>query len=268
MAEKVEKSTGIEAGQRTEVALDGNAEGAGGAPVFPKPFRLRSVVWGVGAMLLAVLLVPFGDQNWNLVYPFLQKLPLAGFFSAAKQIASAAAILSICVVVWALDRRRRGAVAVLLAAVLIAGGLGQAIKHTTRRARPEYGIRMSDDAKTWIREYALQHPQTAIRPEPHDQWLLLSPHPPFLSFKYNSFPSGHTVTGFVLAAFLIALYPRLAWLWLLWAAGCGLARVHGRMHYPEDVLFGAGWGWFIAQLVFSWRWPARLGDRAARRFSS
>jgi hypothetical protein len=30
-------------------------------------------------------------------------------------------------------------------------------------------------------------------------------------------------------------------------------------HWPEDVLFDGALGWTIAQIVFSWRWPVRLG---------
>jgi undecaprenyl-diphosphatase len=126
---------------------------------------------------------------------------------------------------------------------------------------------MGSEEKADVEALIRKYPQTAARPEARDQWLLLSPHPPFFSSVFNSFPSGHTNAAFVLAAFLTVLYPRLAWLWILWAVGCGLGRIEGRMHYPEDVLFGGATGWIVASVVFSWRWPARLGRRTASRFS-
>ena len=233
------------------------------------PRRPGAVPMGiaVAAAGLALVAIPFAEPVWNTVYPFIRELPIEGFLAAARQFGVPVTIFSVCIVIWALDRPRRGALIVFLVALAIASGLNQGIKHTVRRARPDHGIRMGSEEKADVEALIRKYPQTAARPEARDQWLLFSSHPPFFSSVFNSFPSGHANAAFVLAAFLTVLYPRLAWLWILWAVGCGLGRVEGRMHYPEDVLFGGATGWIVASLVFSWRWPARLGRRVASRFS-
>ncbi|NQU45220.1 phosphatase PAP2 family protein [bacterium] len=217
--------------------------------------------------VLALVLIPFADGVWRGTYDFLKMLPFDGFFSAAKQFAVGAVVGSILIAIWALDTPRRRTVAVCLVAILIPATVTQVLKHTLRRARPEYSVHMDDDARKWIEGYRLEYPGTAIRTDRTDQWLLLSSQPPFLGGRHNSFPSGHATAAFAFAAYLIVLYPRLGWLWLLWAIGCGLARVRFRQHFPEDVLFGGALGWLMAQWVFTWGWPARLGDYTARLFS-
>ena len=63
-------------------------------------------------------------------------------------------------------------------------------------------------------------------------------------FDPYSFPSGHTSTAFVLATSLSLSYPE----WYViapaaaWAATMGVARVWLGVHYPSDVLVGAGVG--------------------------
>jgi len=233
------------------------------------PRRPGAVPMGiaVAAAGLALVAIPFAEQVWNTVYPFIKELRIEGILAVARQFAVTATIASICIIIWALDRPRRGAVVVFLVALAIAAGLNQGIKHTVRRARPDHGICMGSGEKAEVEALIRKYPQTAAKSKARDQWLLFSPHPPFFSTVYNSFPSGHANAAFVLAAFLTVLYPRLAWLWILWAVGCGLGRIEGRMHYPEDVLFGCATGWIVASVVFSWRWPARLGRRIASRFS-
>lgn len=73
-------------------------------------------------------------------------------------------------------------------------------------------------------------------------------------FQYASFPSGHTVTSFALAAFAwLMLRHRSRWSWLLmvWALGVALSRIYRGVHWPSDVLaaaalgssVGAGFAW-------------------------
>jgi membrane-associated phospholipid phosphatase len=83
--------------------------------------------------------------------------------------------------------------------------------------------------------------------------------------KHGSFPSGHATTAFTVAG-LVALgqEKRSLRFWLMTAAGMvGLSRVMVGVHWPVDVLAGAGGGWLTAGagLWLSSRWPAGLGLR-------
>ncbi len=63
-------------------------------------------------------------------------------------------------------------------------------------------------------------------------------------FDPHSFPSGHTSSAFVIATSLSLSYPK----WyvvapsMTWAGLMGVARVWHGVHYPSDVLIGAGIG--------------------------
>jgi lipid A 4'-phosphatase len=53
-----------------------------------------------------------------------------------------------------------------------------------------------------------------------------------------SFPSGHTVTAFAVAAAIYFLWPRLAAPFIVFAVLVGLARIVATAHYLSDVFFG------------------------------
>ncbi|MEO0559671.1 MAG: phosphatase PAP2 family protein [Bacteroidota bacterium] len=63
-------------------------------------------------------------------------------------------------------------------------------------------------------------------------------------FDPHSFPSGHTSSAFVIATSLSLSYPE--WYVIVpsmtWATAMGLTRVWHGVHYPSDVLVGAGIG--------------------------
>jgi membrane-associated phospholipid phosphatase len=64
----------------------------------------------------------------------------------------------------------------------------------------------------------------------------------------TSFPSGHTARALVVAFMLAAVWPRVAWVAGLWAAGaCALLVVSGD-HTPSDVVGGV----LAALLVVTW----------------
>ena len=60
--------------------------------------------------------------------------------------------------------------------------------------------------------------------------------------SYASFPSGHAVTAFAMAAALAFMSPRVGWPLLLVACAVGWSRVASGSHYPSDVVAGAGLG--------------------------
>jgi undecaprenyl-diphosphatase len=58
----------------------------------------------------------------------------------------------------------------------------------------------------------------------------------------TSFPSGHTAGSFAAAVALSCFYPRDAPMLLGTATAVGLSRVYLGLHFPSDVLVGAGLG--------------------------
>jgi undecaprenyl-diphosphatase len=77
-----------------------------------------------------------------------------------------------------------------------------------------------------------------------------------------SFPSSHAVNIFASAFFLARLWPKLFWLIYGIAAVVGYSRIYIGIHYPGDVLGGAGIGILIA-------WPMYwLQEKVAARWKA
>lgn len=70
-----------------------------------------------------------------------------------------------------------------------------------------------------------------------------------LSYELSSFPSGHTVTAFSLAAAVSILFPRLAIPAFIVAASIGISRILITSHYLSDVIAGAGIGILSTMIV-------------------
>lgn len=86
-----------------------------------------------------------------------------------------------------------------------------------------------------------------------------------------SFPSGHAATSAAGAILLALILPRAALALALLALAIGFSRVYGGVHYPTDVLAGAGIGAAVAAataVLRARRWPSagprrrRAGPRA------
>lgn len=67
-----------------------------------------------------------------------------------------------------------------------------------------------------------------------------------------SFPSGHTQVSFAVAASVMVLWPRWAWLAFGIAAIMGLSRVVVLAHFPSDVLMGAYVGIVVTLILRDW----------------
>jgi|TARA_B110000902_G_scaffold255470_1_gene320851 undecaprenyl-diphosphatase len=61
-----------------------------------------------------------------------------------------------------------------------------------------------------------------------------------------SLPSGHTTGAFLLATVVSAFYPSALVPAYLWASMVGISRIVLRVHFPLDVIIGAGLGITIA----------------------
>jgi membrane-associated phospholipid phosphatase len=91
---------------------------------------------------------------------------------------------------------------------------------------------------------------------------------------HHSFPSGHTITAFALAAAIWFTWPgpraglHAAWRWavLVLATLVGWSRVAVGAHWPLDVLMGAAGGW-LGGWAGTWlmaRWPASASPMGLR----
>lgn len=66
-----------------------------------------------------------------------------------------------------------------------------------------------------------------------------------------SFPSGHATSSFAGATALTMVEPALSALWWALAAAIAYSRIYLGVHYPSDVLAGAGIGAFGAWLIMT-----------------
>ncbi|MDR2092245.1 MAG: phosphatase PAP2 family protein [Azoarcus sp.] len=88
-----------------------------------------------------------------------------------------------------------------------------------------------------------------------------------LPLRSNSFPSGHTLTVFVLAGVLAFCTRRpLAWLAVPVAALIAFSRIAVGAHWPLDLLGGAAGGWIAAAMGCAWSarwrfWETTRGQR-------
>jgi membrane-associated phospholipid phosphatase len=70
-----------------------------------------------------------------------------------------------------------------------------------------------------------------------------------VGYDLNSFPSGHTVTAFSLAAAVSILFPRAGIAAFIIAISIGITRIILTSHYLSDVIAGAGIGILSAMIL-------------------
>ena len=91
--------------------------------------------------------------------------------------------------------------------------------------------------------FSIPRPPAILDP---DQFLNIGP-----ALKAGSFPSGHTTGAFYIAALVASTRDNKAWLIACLFGGLllGFSRIAVGVHWPMDVMAGAGLGWFMGSVV-------------------
>ncbi|MEW6108860.1 MAG: phosphatase PAP2 family protein [Nitrospirota bacterium] len=97
-----------------------------------------------------------------------------------------------------------------------------------------------------IMAQVLKHLVGRPRPRMEDIWGFAGP---TFASGFNSFPSGHTVTSFALAAVMARYFPGIKWFLFIAAGFIAISRVGGGSHYPSDVAGGLVFGIIAGNLV-------------------
>ena len=236
-----------------------------GAPLFPRPCKFKDLAAAMIVGLLALLIIPWAAWTNDHFEGFFEAQSLHGFFASATQWGTVASLILVVAAVWFLDPRRRATLAVLLIAITFTSAANSIVKEVVGRARPEYGVEMTEKEQHSLYKYMRKNPEYNIPTTPGDHWLFNRMHREFADPRYTSFPSGHTSMAFGIASYLSVMYPPARVLWIAMAVSCGSSRVGKDQHYVEDVLFGGSLAWIIAHIVFSWSWPIRLGQKLFER---
>jgi len=132
-------------------------------------------------------------------------------------------VFLIAVVLLLVDRRLRWGFAVDFGVVMLVQALvGNALKDVFNRMRPD----------------SLLQPGVFLGP----QW----------NGPGHSFPSGHAVAAWALAALMSSWYPRRRWVFYVVAAAVCWSRLQLNAHYLGDVIAGSVVGWYITQGILAW----------------
>ena len=160
---------------------------------------------------------------------------LDGFMIGVTYFGEAKVLIPLAVFLLALTRKRRTWPFFLLIAVTLAASDASAhlVKHLVQRVRPSHAL-----------------------PDVH---ILMN----YMGGEYG-FPSNHAANSVALAVLLWWAWPRRWWVFVGLAALIGYSRIYLGVHYPGDVLGGAGLGALIAGLLLlSYRELAKLYPAAA-----
>jgi membrane-associated phospholipid phosphatase len=194
---------------------------------------LGVIVLLTGAAVALAIDVPLA--RWCDVDGNCPKL-IRNLLHCAEPFGHALGVLLIGLAVWHLDRVRRRATYLVLAAAWGAGLAADVVKMLIARARPKNADLSGDVWSTF------------------GDWL------PMLSggSAGQSFPSAHTATAVALAIVLSLIYPAGRRFFLLMALLVACQRVESGFHYPSDVLVGAAVGLVVGTLAVKYGWRLSL----------
>lgn len=230
--------------------------------VLPLPRKVSGTRWaarlgawaGVLALLAATIYYDIPVSRWLAAR--LKVLPKTVVFSLRDfgQVVPVV-VVTFCLAVY--DRRRRVLVAAVVVAVGLATGIESLGKLLFTRYRPFTEWAEVLAAGDWRALWG----NVGFRLRPA---------------ALSAFPSGHTTSAFAFAGVLAWFYRRVAWVFWLLAAGCGISRVAEQAHWLGDCIAGGAIGYaasWVALRPYVWvlpgiwanRWRRRLTDRAGRR---
>ncbi len=162
--------------------------------------------------------------------------------TAAKFLASGLGTLIIGLIIARLDPRHWRKAGAFWVAVLMAASLNAGLKVLAGRERPSREGQVPGHERTVF-------------------------HGPSMGLRHascQSFPSGHTLSGFASATVLSVFYPPAAPVFYGVAAATGINRVVKHQHFLSDVVAGALLGHFVALWALGWRWLRRWWEDAPR----
>ena len=178
-------------------------------------------IWVWAAVCAAILpLIFLGDEPIHSllieqrVQPVFQLMAILTWLGQGWLLAAVAIVL-FGIGQWRKRPRLRQAAALSLIALLVSGLAVQIVKHLAGRPRP----RLVDQG-------------------------VFSWGPSFQS-GHDSFPSGHAISAFTMAAVLSSFYPTGRWIWYSLALLVAFTRVYIGAHFASDVLVGAVLGVWI-----------------------
>jgi len=192
------------------------------------PFRMSRKTWIWAALFIAMLpLVFLGDEPIRIVLKDLRVQAVFNLMHVLTWIGRGWVLMVEASVLFGIGWRWRNpklkqAGARGLIAVATAGLAVQTIKHLAGRPRPKL---LDQGVFDWGPSFASGH---------------------------DSFPSGHTISAFAMAAVLSSIYPAGRWLWYSLAVLAGFTRLYIGAHFASDVFVGAVLGILIGI------WASRL----------
>ncbi|HTV47432.1 MAG TPA: phosphatase PAP2 family protein [Phycisphaerae bacterium] len=192
-----------------------------------------------------------GDQDsyqWPLIHAGASALPDApwwrtvpppfgsrlyheteGTWRVLRDVAVPAEVILIMLLIWIYDPAGWRALLLVLGGILGAGVVDILVKSVCGRQRPDMNVYGGDNVWNFMRGF---HSQTDL-----------------------SFPSGHAVVAFSVAAALCYLSPRGRVLFVTVAALVGFSRVVMQAHFYSDVIAGATIGWVCSSTLIDWLGP-------------
>jgi undecaprenyl-diphosphatase len=99
------------------------------------------------------------------------------------------------------------------------------------------------------------------RPRPYVSLVLDKPP---LSILGDSFPSAHAAVAFAMLPFFEKEYPKLKYLWIVFAVIICIIRLYFPAHYLSDILLGSFTGYFIGYFYANYKHKKMVKDIKAR----
>ena len=186
--------------------------------------QIRFVIFGLGFAAFAFCFLDHPLGSWVDSTPL--KGDLHDFVSVFGSLGHGVGVFAIAAVIYVLDEANRRNILRLLLCAYLPGLAAGMVKLFVCRIRPrefDFGFSIYD---------------TVLGVFPFHS----------LSSDFQSFPSGHTATGFGLAVGLSWLYPKGKVLFFAFAVLIALQRILNEAHYLSDTICGATLGIIIAQL--------------------